>query len=62
MRIRTMLNRKMKLIWKEESARLASAPPTFPPISPAEAMGRAGETGAFLLLHALQQDVCIYGV
>jgi len=41
MRIRTMLNRKIKLIWKEEGTRLVSAPPKFPPSSSAEAMGRA---------------------
>lgn len=29
MRIRTMLNRKMKLIWKEEGSWLVSAPPVL---------------------------------
>lgn len=45
MRIRTMLNRKMKLIWKEEGTWLVSAPPTFPPISSAEAMGYTRGSG-----------------
>lgn len=41
MRIRTMLNRKMKLIWKEEGTWLVSAPPTF---ASAEEMGGMGYT------------------
>lgn len=38
MRIRTMLKRKMKLIWKERGTWLVSAPPAFSPISSAAAM------------------------
>lgn len=45
MRIRTMLKRKMKLIWKEKGSWLVSALPGFPPNSSAEAV--PGEMGMF---------------
>lgn len=46
MRIRTMLNRKMKFIWKEQGQWLVFASPVFPPISSAMAgKGCGGEDG-----------------
>lgn len=45
MRIRTMLNRKMKLIWEEQGHWLVSAPPAFPPISSAMQGAKWGSQG-----------------
>lgn len=57
MRIRTMLNRKMKLIWEEQGHWLVSAPPVFPLTSSAvrqgREMGEPEETGLFPLEHDL---------
>lgn len=57
MRIRTMLNRKMKLIWEEQGPWLVSAPPAFPQ-QWEEEMGEPGEMGMFPLEPDLLPSMC----